>query len=312
MDENTKQGGTRDTPGHRPDRHDADRRDRVGAAPRGHHAQQHHVCGARRHHARRRPLPAAGDREAARGGRGSWGGWQAGSRMIYRHWGPFLARHGYAVFAIGYRLSKPGTKSFPDAVYDVKAAVQFVRAKAGELGVDPERIALMGDSAGAHLAALTGLAAGEPQFSSEYRTDPNAAVPAGVKAVIAFYGVYDMLAQWEHDQIARPRDQITEKFLGGTPMLIRRTYFDASPISYATVDKNRTRFLLVYGMADDIVDPATQSQKFLTALKQAGFFVRTVVLPGAGHFWVADPVDEPDSVGAQAAPGVLRFLQSSL
>ena len=240
------------------------------------------------------------------------GGWQAGSRMIYRHWGPYLAKQGYAVFAISYRLATPGAKSFPDAVYDVKAAVQFVRAKAGELGVDPDRIALMGDSAGAHLAALTALAAGEPQFSSEYQAEPNATTPAGVKCVIGFYGVYDMLAQWEHDQIARPRDQITEKFLGGTPMLIRRAYFDASPISYATVDKNRTRFLLVYGTADDIVDPATQSQKFLTALKQSGFFVRTVVIPGAGHFWVADPVEDPYGFGAHAGPKVLRFLESSL
>jgi dipeptidyl aminopeptidase/acylaminoacyl peptidase len=131
-----------------------------------------------------------------------------------------------------------------------------------------------------------------------------------VRAVIGFYGVYDMLAQWEHDQIARPRDQITEKFLGGSPMLIRRAYFDASPISYATVDKNRTRVLLVYGMVDDIVDPATQSQKFLTALKQAGFFVRAVAVPGAGHFWVADPVEE-GSFGSVAAPHILRFLEGS-
>jgi acetyl esterase/lipase len=240
------------------------------------------------------------------------GGWQGGNRQIYRHWGPYLARNGYAVFAISYRLSRPGAKSFPDAVYDVKAAVQFVRSKAGELGLDPDRIALMGDSAGAHLAALTALAAGEPQFSSEYQNDPNAAVSPSVKAVVGFYGVYDMLAQWEHDQIARPRDQITEKFLGGSPMLIRRAYFDASPISYATVDKNRTRFLLVYGTADDIVDPATQSQKFLTALKQSGFFVRTVVIPGAGHFWVADPVDDPYGFGAHAGPKVLRFLEGSL
>jgi acetyl esterase/lipase len=238
------------------------------------------------------------------------GGWQGGSRMIYRHWGPYLAKHGYAVFAISYRLSKPGAKSFPDAVYDVKAAVQYVRARAGELGVDPERIMLMGDSAGAHLAALTALAAGEPQFSSEYRADPSAAVSPAVRAVIGFYGVYDMLAQWEHDQVARPRDQITEKFLGGSPMLIRRAYFDASPISYATVDKNRTRFMLVYGMVDDIVDHVTQSQKFLTALKQAGFFARSVAVPGAGHFWVADPVEE-GSYGAAAAPQILRFLEGS-
>jgi acetyl esterase/lipase len=240
------------------------------------------------------------------------GGWQAGNRAIYKYWGPHLAKNGYAVFAVSYRLSKPGTKSYPAAVYDVKAAVQFVRAKAAELGVDPDRIALMGDSAGAHLATLAALAAGEPQFSSEHQSDPHAAASAAVKAVIGFYGVYDMLAQWEHDQVARPRDQITEKFLGGSPMLIRRAYFDASPLSYATVDKNRTRVLLVYGTADDIVDPQPQSQKFLTALKQAGFFVRTVVIPGGTHFWVADPVEEAGSFGAFAAPRVLRFLEGAL
>src|SRR5262245_18650875 len=240
------------------------------------------------------------------------GGWQAGSRAIYKYWGPFLAKNGYAVFAISYRLSKAGTKSYPAAVYDVKAAVQFVRAKAGELGVDPDRMGLMGDSAGAHLASLVGLAAGEPHFSVEDRTEPSSAIAPGVKAVIGFYGVYDMLAQWEHDQVARPRDQITEKFLGGSPMLIRRAYFDASPLSYATVDKNRTRFLLVHGTVDDIVDMATQTEAFLKALKQAGFFVRTIILPGAGHSRVADPAQEAGSNGAQVAPRLLRFLEGAL
>ena len=94
--------------------------------------------------------------------------------------------------------------------------------------------------------------------------------------------------------------------------LIRRAYFDASPLSYATVDKNRTRFLLVHGTADDIVDMATQTEAFLKALKQAGFFVRTIVLPGAGHFWVADPVEEAGSNGAQVAPRLLRFLEGAL
>lgn len=138
------------------------------------------------------------------------GGWQVGSPATYRHWGPYLASNGYAVFAIGYRLSKPGAKSYPGAVYDVKAAVQFARANAAELGIDPDRIGMMGDSAGAHLVSLVALAGDEPLFSTEYRTDPHAATPANVKAVIGFYGVYDMQAQWHHDQITRPRDQITE------------------------------------------------------------------------------------------------------
>jgi acetyl esterase/lipase len=53
------------------------------------------------------------------------GGWQVGSRASYKYWGPFLARNGYALFSIDYRLGKTGT--YPGSVYDVKAAVQFVR-----------------------------------------------------------------------------------------------------------------------------------------------------------------------------------------
>ena len=240
------------------------------------------------------------------------GGFQVGDRKFYRHWGPYLARHGYATFSIEYRLMKPGVNTWPGAAYDTKAAVQFVRANAAELGLDPERIALIGDSAGAYLAALVALAGEEPLLSNDYRSDPNAPVASNVKAVIGFYGVYDMAAQWEHDQLTRPRDQITEKFLGCTPMISRKVFFGASPLSYATVDKNTTRFLLIYGREDDIVDPISQSDRFLTALKQAGFFARNIVVPGAGHFWASDPLDEPGSFGAYVGPRLVRFLAASL
>jgi acetyl esterase/lipase len=239
------------------------------------------------------------------------GGWQSGNRKFYTNWGPYLARNGYAVFSIEYRLMKPGVTTYPGAVYDTKAAVQFVRANAAELGVDPDRIGMIGDSAGAHLSGLVALAGEEPQFGSEHRSDPHAAVSAKVKAVVGFYGVYDMLAQWEHDLVSRPRDNIAEKFLGAAPHTNRKVFFEGSPISYATVDKNATRFLLVHGTDDDIVDPATQSTAFLKALKQASFFARTVVIPGAGHFFITDPVDDT-SFGGFAGPRVLRFLKDVL
>lgn len=240
------------------------------------------------------------------------GGWQMGDRSLYQHWGPYLAAHGYALFSIEYRLMKPGERTWPGAAYDVKAAVQYVRANAAKLGVDPDRIGLIGDSAGAHLSALVALAGEEPVLTGEYRDDPYAGLSCAVKAAIGFYGVYDMAAQWEHDQIWRPRDQITEKFLGCSPATSRKVFFDASPISYATIDKNGTKFLLIYGREDEIVDPATQSDRFLIALKQAGFFVRTIVIPEAGHFWAADPVEEPGSFGARAAPRLVRFLEAAL
>ena len=126
------------------------------------------------------------------------GGWQGGSTRFYWYWGLFLARNGYAVFAIDYRVGKAG--AYPAAVYDAKAAVQFVRAKAADFDIDPDRIGLIGDSAGGHLAALLALAG--DQYTTAYRDDANAAIPANVKAVVAFYGVYDMLAQWTHELTA--------------------------------------------------------------------------------------------------------------
>lgn len=237
------------------------------------------------------------------------GGWQVGDRQFYRYWGLFLARAGYAVFSIDYRLGKSG--AYPRAVYDTKAAIQFVRAKAADYNLDPDRIGIIGDSAGAHLAALVALAG--DQFNSAYRDDANADVPANVKAMVGFYGVYDMLAQWNHDLSARPRDLIAEKFLGVSPMENRRIYFDASPTSYATLDRNALRVLLIHGTNDDIVDSESQSGAFLAALTRAQFFARRIIVPGAGHFWSSDPFEaDPHSYAAQVIPRLMRFLESSL
>jgi dipeptidyl aminopeptidase/acylaminoacyl peptidase len=93
----------------------------------------------------------------------------------------------------------------------------------------------------------------------------------------------------------------------------RGLYFDSSPVSYATTDRNRVRFLLVHGTADDQVDPATQSQAFQNALNQTSVFVRRYMIPGAGHFLATDPFEgEIGSYGAAAAPTILRFLEGAL
>jgi acetyl esterase/lipase len=237
------------------------------------------------------------------------GAWQSGNKQYYRYWGLFLARAGYAVFAVDYRLGKAGM--YPSAVYDAKAAVQFIRAKAGELDLDPDRIGFLGDSAGGHLGALIALAG--DRFTSAYRDDATANVPASVKCVVAFYGIYDMYAQWVHDQTAFPDNNIVEKFLGGSPRQNRQVYVDASPISYAAVDHNQVRFLLIHGTEDNFVDAATQSSAFLTALAQAGIFAQRIAIPGAGHFWVQEQFEnKPRSYAARTIPQMMRFLESSL
>ena len=170
------------------------------------------------------------------------GGWQAGARDGYQFWGPYLAQHGIALFTIDYRLSRPGQPTYPHAAEDVIAAIRFVRFKAAELKADPERVGLIGDSAGSHLSALVALALDDGRFGNLYPSDPYASVSARVKVVVGAYGVYDLLQQWTHDQVTRPRDQIVEKFLGKSPIDNRKIYFESSPISYVTRANNTLRF----------------------------------------------------------------------
>ena len=226
--------------------------------------------------------------------------------------GPHLATRGHALFAISYRLAKRGTKAFPEAVRDVVAAVRFLRGNAGRFGIDPGRIGLFGASAGAHLAALTALASRLPQFAEGYRNDPCADVDAGVKALIGVYGVYDVGAMWDYYRAFSPLDNNIENFLGTSPMQDRRLYFDASPISYATVASNQLAVLLACGTEDDLVDRRANTDAFLRALKLAGFFARTVVVQGAGHYWLGDPLEDAGSHSGFFAPHLMRFLADKL
>jgi acetyl esterase/lipase len=240
------------------------------------------------------------------------GYWRRGSRDTFRHWGHYLAQRGYGGFTISYRLTRPGHKTFPGPVHDVRAAVQFLRTRADEFGADPARIALWGNSAGAHLAALVALAGDGPLFAGSYPQDPHAGVSSQVKVLIGVYGIYDLLAQWRHSQLVNPGDNLVECFLGVSPAQDRKLYFEASPISHAITANNGTAVYLAWGTQDDVVDYRTQSLEFQLALKQANFTVRPCVVHGAPHYWLSDPIDEPGSHSGFLAPRLLRFLQEHL
>jgi acetyl esterase/lipase len=241
------------------------------------------------------------------------GGWKQGSPQRYEHWGPWFTQRGMALFTIKYRLADRPGQRFPAPALDVVAAIHFIRAAAAELDLDGQRVALMGDSAGAHLVSLVALAGEAPitsPGSGGQSVNTACTLPQfeAVRAVIAIYGVYDLVQQWEHDQIARPRDHVTEALMGFSPLEDRLAYLHASPMSHATTRAPRSGFLVAWGTDDDVVDWAPQSGRFVTALKQSGQFVRTVAVVGAPHFWIDQPIDEPGSFTAVLAPKLERFL----
>jgi acetyl esterase/lipase len=100
-----------------------------------------------------------------------------------------IVANGFAVASVNYRLI-PSVR-FPAPVHDVKAAVRWLRANAAEYGLDPDRIAIGGVSAGGHLASLTALTAGDAQLEGNVGDHPG--VSRAVSAVVAYCPSSDFL-----------------------------------------------------------------------------------------------------------------------
>ena len=222
------------------------------------------------------------------------GGWLAGSKAGDGNtWGPYLAERGYVAFSIDYRLSTATQPTWPQALLDCKAAVQYLRGDAAALGVDPERIGVEGDSAGGNLAALVALTQDLPDFANRYPTDTYASVSTKVKLAMPIYGVFDMMAAYAQPNLTK----MLAQFMGGGPGQHPGGYFGSSPLDYlreaatslgdvATPNAGaKIPWFLAWGTADKVVWPPGQSVTFVQALRDAGAQVTAVQVPNAGHGW---------------------------
>ena len=240
------------------------------------------------------------------------GAFTKGSRSSFAPWGRFLAGHGYVAMSADYRLARPGRSTYPEAIWDVRAAVQFMRGSAATLRLDSDRLGVMGTSAGGYLAAMVALTASDPQFANPY-PDEFAGLSAAVTVAVPMAGNFDLIARWRRDRVRRPAsEQVVELFLGGSPSNVRRRYYEASPLFHASEQNaSGTKWLIAWGTHDEISPPEEHSIALADELSLAGALVRLVPLVGAPHFWGLDAdVDEPGSYGAQMAARLLAFLRT--
>lgn len=191
------------------------------------------------------------------------GGWQNGSKdqCLPLRLG-FTAR-GYAVASLNYRLS--GHAVFPAQIEDCQAAVRWLRDHANDYGLDPERFAVWGASAGGHLVALLGTAGD----SAEFAPTPPPKTSARVQAVCDFYGPTDLLKfALTPGYLGHARADSPESKLLGGPVLDRPAQAKrANPITY--VGPGDPPFLIIHGSADPVVPPQ-QSTLLHAALQAAG------------------------------------------
>lgn len=201
------------------------------------------------------------------------GGWLGGSKDNP----PALPMTGggFVVVSITYRFSQEAV--FPAQIEDCKAAVRFVRAHAGELGIDPKRLGAWGASAGGHLAALLGTTNGDKTL--EGKVGGNLDQSSDVQAVVDWFGPADF-----SDILARPDDarfqqaiQPVTQLLGGKDKALAQ---QASPAAHAA--KDAAPMLIMHGDKDNTV-PISQSQTLAKALKDAGADVTFITVNGSGH-----------------------------
>ena len=133
-----------------------------------------------------------------------------------------------------------------------------------------------------------------------------------MKVLVGVYGVYDLIEMWERYRADSPRDNNIENFVGASPMEDRRSISTRRRSATRPMATTRPRCCCACGTEDDLVDRRRNTDAFLRALKQAGFFTRTCYVPGAGHYWASDPIDEPASYSAVLAPRLIRFLAEKL
>ncbi|MFN6561158.1 MAG: alpha/beta hydrolase [Nostoc sp. ChiSLP01] len=192
------------------------------------------------------------------------GAWQRGNPSANPEFNQYIAHQGYTVFAIDYRHAPK--YQFPSQLDDVRTALNFIRKHAAEYEADPERIVLLGRSAGAHLAML-----------AAYQPD---APP--IRAVVSYYGPVNLTEGYKTPPSPDPINirAVLRAFLGGSLEELPNQYQIASPINYLTHPLPPT--LLIYGSRDHLVE-ARFGRQMYERLHASGNTAVFLEIPWAEH-----------------------------
>lgn len=179
----------------------------------------------------------------------------------------------YAIFNINYRLANIQNQH-PAQMEDVQSALDFISAKAAEYKVNANKIALVGASAGAHLALL-----------HAYKNSRN----GSIKAVVDLFGPTNLTTLYTNHPVPAASQPVLVNFLGTTPSANPSKYADASPVNFVSAQSPPT--LILHGDADFIV-PISQSSTLRVALLGVGAKVEMHSYIGEGHGWFGNTLTD--------------------
>jgi acetyl esterase/lipase len=225
------------------------------------------------------------------------GAWSAGDKTQMPS---FFIEHGFAVASLDFRSSKEAR--FPANVHDIKAAIRFLRARAGDYGYRGERIGVFGSSSGGHLAALIAVTSGHPEL--EGTIGEHLSASSSVQAAISYVGASDLttiLAQSTPEGL-KLREPALLLLLGNYPEEVPALARLASPVFH--VDAKDPPMLVFHGDQDTRI-PVNQALELDWAYREAGLKLDLAILHGVDH------VAEPFFTGEPVQRAV-RFFQTNL
>jgi pectinesterase len=160
------------------------------------------------------------------------GGWRSGDRTMELPTAYFIASNGYVTAVVEYRLSTEAL--YPAAVYDLKAAIRFIRANAPKYNIDPNKIAVSGCSAGGQLAAFLGVTGGHRKFEGN---GGNLGISSVVQAVVDIDGILDFTNPAESGKDSIESKPSAGKYWFGYSYKEKpNLWIEASPLFYVRED----------------------------------------------------------------------------
>lgn len=216
------------------------------------------------------------------------GSWAGGDSKQLPELNSYLAKAGYNVAAINYRLAP--ANNFPSPVYDVQSALHYLQAHSNDLAIDASNFVLLGRSAGGQIA-----------LSAAYTlNDPT------IKGVISYYGPTDMVWGYAHpsNPLVIDSRKVMEDYLGGSYNKVPKQYINSS--ATVTVNNQSVPTLLIHGNNDPLVGHV-----------HAGFLSKKLQQFGVKHFvltlpWATHACDYTlnGPAGQLSTYAVERFLQT--
>jgi len=201
------------------------------------------------------------------------GGWQSGSPAQFRPHCEYLSSRGMVAMAADYRVASRHNAKVVDCVADAKSAIRWVRQNANTLGIDPNKIAAGGGSAGGHLAACTAVipSGDDPSEDHSVSSQANAAVLFNPALILSTADIKDRLPVSVSDATSL-MERLRER-IGGDPKSV-------SP--YHHIRAGLPPMIIFHGTADTTV-PFITVKLFAEAMNRAGNQCRLVPFEGAGH-----------------------------